>query len=182
MIAIILTDIATYLQLQIMNVNPANNDRLILFGEDFWLLMGAMLIQVGLIYFFVMLGYHFYFTINPPQKCCVVASSQEQASTSPRRTPRSAEVQVCDVVHLPVRGRAETIWPHVEFLGGIPDSEEAHSNLCYHNSKTIYPAGGTGGTSLATSSRRDRRPPFLYIRRVETTLMQRFVKARRISC
>lgn len=40
-LAVMLTDVVTYLQLQIMNVNEANNDHLILFGPDIWLLLIA---------------------------------------------------------------------------------------------------------------------------------------------
>ncbi len=179
-IAIILTDIATYLQLQIMNVNPANNDRLILFGEDFWLLMGAVLIQVGLIYFFVMLGYHFYFTINPPQKCCVVASSQEQAEHIAQKIATFRQkYRLCDVVHYQCADVLETILANdVVFLGGIPDTEEAQlKTFCYHNSKTIYLQAELGDVILATSQQNVIDDTlFLYIRRVEPTLMQRFVK------
>ena len=42
-LAIIATDVITYLQLQIMNVNENNNDHLVLFGEDFPLLLLCML-------------------------------------------------------------------------------------------------------------------------------------------
>ncbi|MEG0901343.1 MAG: hypothetical protein RSG96_04435, partial [Clostridia bacterium] len=81
-LATLFTDVVTYLLLQIMNVNPANpdaNDHLILGGEDLMLLIGAMVLQIGLIYFFVSIGYHSYFRINPPQRCVIITSSQELA-------------------------------------------------------------------------------------------------------
>lgn len=69
-LAIIATDVITYLQLQIMNVNENNNDHLVLFGEDFPLLLLCMLLQVLVITFWVRLGNNMYFRINPPSGAC----------------------------------------------------------------------------------------------------------------
>ncbi|MCE5344069.1 MAG: sugar transferase, partial [Eubacteriales bacterium] len=179
-IAIVITDIATYLQLQIMNVNPANNDRLILLGEDFWLLLGAILIQIGLIYFFVMLGYKLYFTINPPHNCCVVTSSQEQADHIAQKIATFRQkYKLCDVVHYQCPDVRETILQNdVIFLAGIPDTEEAElKNFCYRNNKTIYLRAEVEDVIISTSQQNVIDDTlFLYIRREEPTLMQRFLK------
>ena len=45
----VVTDLVTYLQLEIMNVNENNNPRLILFGKDFLLLLTCMVIQILII-------------------------------------------------------------------------------------------------------------------------------------
>ena len=42
---IVLTDLVTYLQLQIMNVNENNNSSLVLFGPDFPMLILCMIVQ-----------------------------------------------------------------------------------------------------------------------------------------
>ncbi|MEA4927752.1 MAG: sugar transferase [Candidatus Limiplasma sp.] len=180
LIAIVLTDIATYLQLQIMNVNPANNDRLILFGEDFWLLCAAVVLQVGLIYLFVSLGYHFYFTINPPQKCCVIASSQEQAEHIAQKMGTFRQkYRLNDVLHYACADVRQTILHHdVVFLAGIPDTEEAElKSFCYKNGKTIYLQAELEDVIVSTSQQNVIDDTlFLYIHRVEPTLLQRFVK------
>ena len=63
------SDIVTYLFLQIMNVNPQNpeaNKRLILWGEDFLLLILAIIVQMAIIYWIVSIGHRLYYRLNPP--------------------------------------------------------------------------------------------------------------------
>lgn len=179
-IAILFTDVATYLQLQIMNVNPANNDRLILFGEDFWLLGGAILIQVGLIYLFVTLGFHFYFKINPPQRCCIVTSSQEQAEHIAEKIATFRQkYKLIDVMHYQCPDVQETILDHdVVFMAGIPDTEEAQlESFCYKYGKTIYLQAELEDVIISTSEQNVIDDTlFLYIQRSGPTLWQSFVK------
>ena len=76
-LATFFTDLITYVMLQIMNTNPNNpeaNPSFTFWGEDLALLFGAFILQVLLIYLFVALGYRYYFRINPPLDCCIVAS------------------------------------------------------------------------------------------------------------
>jgi exopolysaccharide biosynthesis polyprenyl glycosylphosphotransferase len=180
MIATVLTDVATYLQLQIMNVNPANNPRLILFGEDFWLFLIAVLIQIGLIYFFVALGYYLYFRINPPQKCLIITSSQEQAEhVAEKIATFRQKYELKDVLHFECRDVENTILANdVVFLAGIPDTEEAQlKSFCYHNGKTVYLLAELGDVIVSTSTQNVIDDTlFLTIRRVEPTPLQRFVK------
>lgn len=79
-LSVLITDIITYLQLQIMNVNAANNDHLEVFGVDALLLLAAMAIQLSLIVAFTYLGNSIYFKINPPKRCCVVSGSPKDAA------------------------------------------------------------------------------------------------------
>ena len=74
-LSVFLTDLITYLQLQIMNVNANNNQSLEFFSVDFLLLLGAVVIQILAITAFTYLGNYFYFSINPPKKCCVVTAN-----------------------------------------------------------------------------------------------------------
>lgn len=74
-LSVFLTDLITYLQLQIMNVNANNNQSLEFFSVDFLLLLGALVIQILAITAFTYLGNYFYFSINPPKKCCVVTAN-----------------------------------------------------------------------------------------------------------
>jgi len=180
LIAVLLTDLATYLQLEIMNVNPAKNSHLLLFGEDFWLYAAAMLIQIGLIYLFVSLGYHFYFKINPPQKCCVVTSSQEQAEHIAEKIATFRQkYKLCDVIHYECKDLHETILNHdVVFLAGIPDTEEAElKSFCYKYGKTMYLLAELEDVIISTSEQSVIDDTlFLYIHRVEPSLVQRFIK------
>lgn len=77
-LATLATDLVTYVQLQIMNVNADMNHKLLLFGSDFMWLLVCMLLQVVLIIFWVRLGNNFYFTINPPKRCLVILGNLEE--------------------------------------------------------------------------------------------------------
>ncbi len=77
-LATLVTDLVTYLQLQIMNVNPNNRARLELFGQDFLWLLLCMVCQILLIVFWVRLGNGMYFTINPPRRCLLVLGDEGQ--------------------------------------------------------------------------------------------------------
>ncbi len=179
----LITDIITYVQLQIMNVNPQNpeaNTTLVLGGEDFALLLCTILLQIGLIYFFVYVGFYYYFKINPPQRCVIVASSQEQANhvalkmeTFPQR------YRLCEVVHYDCPDVKKTILKYdAVFLAGIPDTEEALlETYCYKHNKSIYLMAELEDVIISTAEQSILDDtPFLHIHRVEPTLMQIFIK------
>ena len=77
-LATLATDVITYVQLQIMNVNENMNDTLQLFGRDFPWLIACMILQVLLITIWVRFGNNFYFTINPPKRCLVILGNEEE--------------------------------------------------------------------------------------------------------
>ena len=74
----VVTDLVTYLQLQIMNVNESNNQRLILFGPDLLCLLLCILLQILLIVLFVRIGNQIYFNFTPPRSCLVILGSPSQ--------------------------------------------------------------------------------------------------------
>ncbi len=180
LITTLMADVVTYFQLQIMNVNPANNDRLILFGEDFWLLCGAIVLQIGIIYFFATLGNRLYFKINPPQKSCVITSSQELAlHVAEKMSSFRKKFFLNDVVHYECPDMEATIREHeVIFLAGIPDTEEAQlKNLCYSLNKAMYLLAELDDVIISTAQQSILDDtPFLYIHRSQPTLMQLFCK------
>lgn len=73
----VFTDLIVYLQLQIMNVNEANNDTLILFDVDALLLLGAMAIQLAIIVLFCAIGDRVYFAAHPPLRTLVITGNEE---------------------------------------------------------------------------------------------------------
>ena len=97
------TDMITYIILQIMNTNPNNpeaNATIQLLGEDLVLMAGAFLLQLGIIYFCVAVGYRCYFRINPPQNCCIITSSQELARhVAGKLGTHRRKYKLTDVVH-----------------------------------------------------------------------------------
>ncbi|MGI6238476.1 MAG: sugar transferase [Christensenellales bacterium] len=137
----LLTDIITYLQLQIMNVNAANNESLELFGVDILLLAGAFAIQLAIIVGCTYLGNYIFFRINPPQKCCVVtASARDRALISSKIQIFDKQFTITDTadyrdsdVHEKIK-RSDTI-----MLFHLPAN--AHQELieyCYKCQKGIY--------------------------------------------
>jgi len=179
-ISTILADLVTYLQLQIMNVNPANNDHLVLGGEDFGLLCGVILLQIVAIYLFVSIGNELYCRINPPQKCCLITSSQELARHVAEKIGTfRRKFLLCDVVHYECPDVEKAIENHeVVFLAGIPDTEEAQlENVCYRLNKTIYLMAELEDVIISTAEQHILDDtPFLCIHRVDPTLLQRFIK------
>ena len=139
-LAFIITDLVTYLQLQIMNVNPNNNDHLELFGPDFPMLLLCMVIQVALIVFWVRLGNNMYFRINPPQACCVVLGPGADRDRVLYKIGRyRLQYQVTDIVDCSSRkldrkiARCETV-----FLCGVPqDQRNALLIQCYQKRKNV---------------------------------------------
>lgn len=177
------TDIITYVILQIMNTNPKNpeaNASFMLWGEDLALLAGAFLLQLGVIYFFVSVGYHFYFKINPPQNCCIITSSQELAEhVAAKMATFKQKYRLSDVVHYECPDLKQTILKHdVIFIAGIPDTEEAILEAyCYKHNKTIYLLAELEDVIISTAQHHILDDtPFLYIHRVEPTLIQMIAK------
>lgn len=71
------SDLAAYIELQIMNVNDGHNDFLILFDIDALLLLAAFAVQVVVIALFCAIGDRVYFSLHPPLSACVITGSEE---------------------------------------------------------------------------------------------------------
>ena len=75
---IAVTDLVTYIQLEIMNVNENYNARLILFGTDLLYLLLCYVIQVVVIILFVRFGNQIYFHFTPPQSVLLILGEPGQ--------------------------------------------------------------------------------------------------------
>lgn len=69
-----ITDIVTYIQLSIMNTNPANNATLKF--ENLGALILVVIVQVIVIIAMTYAGNYMYFKINRPETSCIITSSQ----------------------------------------------------------------------------------------------------------
>lgn len=177
------TDLTTYVMLQIMNTNPNNpeaNPSFVFWSEDLALLFGAFLLQVLFIYALVAAGYHYYFRINPPLDCCIVASSQELAEhVAAKMATFRQKYRLTEVVHYECPDIKQTIQSHeVIFLAGVPDTEEALLEAyCYKHNKAIYLLAELEDVIISTAQQNILDDaPFLYIKRMEPTLAQLFLK------
>lgn len=177
------TDWIAYIILQIMNTNPNNpeaNATFVLFSEDLALMAGAFILQLGIIYFCVSMGYRCYWRINPPQDCCIITSSQELAQhVASKLYTHRRKYRLSEVVHYGCSDIRKTILDHeVIFLAGIPDTEEARlKSYCYKHNKTIYLLAELEDVIISTAQQNILDDtPFLYIHRVQPTLFQLFAK------
>lgn len=84
----LVVDTITYLELQIMNVNAANNNTLVLFGADFLYLMLCMVLQCMLIVISVRIGNTTYFRFHPPRRCLLIVRTPEERNILMRKISR----------------------------------------------------------------------------------------------
>ena len=138
-LATIITDLVTHLQLSIMNTSQFNNDHFVY--ETPHLLLLVMVLQVLVIIIFAYLGNFIYFSLEPPEKCCVISSSRQSlGSIIPkiRRFPKQYEIDEIirydDPKVLDVILRNDTV-----FLYDVPSKERTDLiAFCYQTQKNIY--------------------------------------------
>ena len=137
---IAITDIITYIQLEIMNVNPNNNSTLILFGPDLLYLLLCYVIQVIVIILFVRVGNQLYFYFTPPRRCLLILGSPSQEEALRSKIERyQLQWRVEDTVLYNVPDLAQRIEKaDVIFLGPVPDrAKVALLKLCYDDRKDV---------------------------------------------
>ncbi len=140
-IATVVTDIVTYVQLEIMNVNDAKNDRLILFGEDALLLLLTLLVHLALIVAFATLGNTLYFKLHAPLLTCVIVSDpSEYQKLLPRLLKFPLQFNVRGCARYDQKGVKGFIQEHqAVFLYNVPPGEKAALvNYCYKHKKAVY--------------------------------------------
>ena len=138
-LATLITDVVTHLQLCIMNVNENNNSRFVY--ETPHLLVLVMIIQIAIIILFAYFGNYVYFTINSPEKCCVITSSLESLNNiMPKIVKYKKQYNVTEMVHYSSKDVFDIINDHdTIFLYDIPAKEKILLNeYCYAKNKNIY--------------------------------------------
>lgn len=138
-LATLITDVVTHLQLCIMNVNENNNSHFVY--EAPHLLVLIMVIQIAIIILFAYFGNYVYFTINSPEKCCVITSSLESLnSIMPKIVKYKKQYNVTEMVHYSSKDVFDIINKHdTIFLYDIPAKEKILLNeYCYAKNKNIY--------------------------------------------
>ena len=128
------TDLVTYLQLQIMNVNPNNNAHLELFGEDFIYLLAAMFLQGVLLCVTVRGGNEIYFRQHPPRRCLLIVGNLRERAYLEKKIGRyRLQWQVTDVALWSDRYLEKRIdQVEVVFISDVPDERRmALMKICY---------------------------------------------------
>lgn len=177
-LATIITDLVTHLQLCIMNVNASLNSHFIY--ESPHLLILVICIQIALIILFAYFGNHVYFTINPPEKCCIIIySKQDLNEIIPKIRKYKKQYSINDVVMynspeiLDVILRNDTV-----FFTGVPINDRTSLvEFCYANNKNInynyeiYELVAMGGKNIVLDDK-----PMLNAQVKELTFEQRILK------
>ncbi len=179
-LAVVCTDMVTYLQLQIMNVNENRYHSLRLFGPDaLWMLL-TLALQCVWVVLMVRWGNQLYFRLYPPRKCLLVLGSAEEQSAIRRKLSRYAlqwkvtDVALADETDLPERiDRAEVV-----VLSDVPDARRMSLlKTCYDLHRDVLCKAQLQDIMLSSSA-----PiivddaPFLEMDYHKMTLTQRIVK------
>lgn len=138
-LAVIVTDIVTYLELSIMNTNPANNNTFKIEFVD--ILMLVMVVQVVEIIIFTYGGNYVYFRINPPEKCVVITDSQDSLDLIMRGIKKfKKQFKVIAVVDYNDADIERKIMrSDTAFLYNVPVKERTKLvEFCYENLRNVY--------------------------------------------
>ncbi|MEG1835443.1 MAG: sugar transferase [Oscillospiraceae bacterium] len=138
-LAAFFADIITHLQLSIMNTNAANNSKFVY--EKPQLLLLVMLLQFVIIVFFAYFGNYVFFTINSPEKCCVITTSKYALNNIvPKIKKYKKQYQITDMILytskevFDVINRCDTV-----FVYDLPTSSRTViMEYCYAYNKNIY--------------------------------------------
>lgn len=177
---IAITDMVTYIQLQIMNVNENYNEHLIVFGPDLLYLLLCLVIQISLIILFVRLGNQLYFRMTPPRSCLLILGSPSQEFALRSKIDRfRLQWRVDDVVLYSVPDLSRRIEKaDVIFLGHVPEGAKfGILKICYDDRKDVMCKAEMEDIMLCNS-----RPAivddaaFLSMEYNKITLSQRVVK------
>lgn len=138
-LATVITDLVTHLQLSIMNTN-ANNNQVFRFADPMMLLV-CIILQVIAIIIFTYGGNYIYFKLNPPEKCCIITSSQYSLNKIlPKVQKYGMQYKVCDIIDYQEKDIYDVIARNdTVFLYDVPVESRSHLvEFCYDNLKNIY--------------------------------------------
>ncbi len=138
-LATIMTDLVTHLQLSIMNTSEKNNDHFVY--ETPHLLLLVMVLQILVIVFFAYFGNYVYFSLEPPERCCVISSSRQSLGNIIPKVQRfKKQYEIDEIIRyddpdiLDVILRSNTV-----FLYDVPIKERNDLiSFCYQTQKNIY--------------------------------------------
>lgn len=138
-LATIITDVVTYVQLSIMNTNPANN--LTLQFENIGALFIVGLAQVIIIITMTYAGNYMYFRINRPEISCIITSSQHSLNQVYHAVGKYKKQYAIRYV---LDYNDPDIWDvilkcHTVFLYDVPVSERTEIvEYCYRYMRNVY--------------------------------------------
>lgn len=177
-LAVLCTDVITYLQTMIMRINTSNAQdfRLV----DLELLVITMVIQVLVIIIAVYAGNGLFFKIHPPEKCYLVTSSQESLDAIARAMSKFKKQYKIEKV---IDYRDTNISEYIKeaetiFMYDIPaDNRVQIMRECYENKKNVYFNPEIEDIMEFNSTRYMLDDVFLYNKNIKSiTMEQRIMK------
>lgn len=138
-LATIITDLVTHLQLSIMNTSEKNNAHFVY--ETPHLLLLVMVLQVLVIVFFAYFGNYVYFSLEPPERCCVISSSRQSlGSIIPKISRFQKQYEVKETIRYDDKKVLNAILDcDTVFLYDVPLKERNDLiSFCYQTQKNIY--------------------------------------------
>lgn len=138
-LAIIITDLITYLQLTVMNANAATNYRFSF--DNIGLLIIVISIQIFVIIIFAYGGNYIYFCIYDPEVCCIITSSQQSLDEVIRRINKYKKQYSIKYIldYRDINARNTILKCDTVFVYDVPIEERtAIVEFCYQNIKNIY--------------------------------------------
>lgn len=140
MLATVITDIITYLQLCIMNTNIANNTQFRL--DDLEYLLYVIIVQFVSVYCMTFFGNYVFFKINPPEKCCLIVDNQETLDRLANAVNKFKKQY--SIEHIVDYKNEKEVFKTIKtcdtvFVYNIPiDRRKEYVEYCYENKKNIY--------------------------------------------
>ena len=174
-------DLATYVQLQIMNVNANNRASFRFFGNiDFKYLCLAFLLQVAFLVFIVRFGNHRFFTIYPPKRCLLILGEEgDRAAIEDKLMHFRLQWKVADAAvwdDPQIRRRIEKA--EVVFIASVPEGESMQLlKMCYDLHRDVLCKAQLQDIMLSSAQQVVvEDAPFLEMDYHKMTLFQRIVK------
>lgn len=138
-IAAFITDVATYLQLSIMNVNRFNEDTLTF--KNIGIFFIVFILQCFVVTAFVYLGNFVFFKINPPENCIIVCDKIENSTEILQKISRyRKQFKVTDIITCESENLKERI-RHSDsvFIYNVPaDGKSFIIDYAYKHFTNIY--------------------------------------------
>ncbi len=138
-LATVATDLVAHLQLCIMNVNENNNDHFVYESPE--LLVLVIAIQFAIIVLFTYLGQAVYFSINKPEKCCVITNSEIALNAIvPKINRYKKQYNITDMVHFTSPNVYDIMMAcDTVFIYEVPTKQKVlFTEFCYANNKNVY--------------------------------------------
>lgn len=138
-LATIITDLVTHLQLCIMNSSATMYGRFVYETPHYLLLV--MILQIIVIIIMTYAGNFIYFSIEPPENCCILAASEQSLSDIIPKVKKFKKQYKINAV-LPYDSKA--VYDVIDksdtvFIYDVPaDSRSILVDYCYQGNKNIY--------------------------------------------